>query len=132
MRRVRQRPRRSSADAAARFTVPGSGSRFSVPGSRFRLQVPVAGGPWFTFMARSVSIVSTGKARDLDNRLWRLRRRGDSIDATLDRTRDRWRLTFTRKGRQLAYWEFETRSQAIDVARAQLCELERAGWTEHW
>lgn len=67
-----------------------------------------------------------------ETRLWRVRRRGEWIDATLGRVRDKWQVTFTRKGRQLADCEFDTRTQALDAAQARLRELERAGWTEHW
>lgn len=65
-------------------------------------------------------------------RLWRVRRRGEWIDATLGQSRDKWRVTFTHKGRLLADWEYDTRSRALEAARARLRELERAGWTEHW
>jgi hypothetical protein len=68
----------------------------------------------------------------LDHRLWRVRRRGEWIDATLERIDSGWRVTFTRKGRVLAAWEFETRDQAREAARTRLHEFERAGWTEHW
>ena len=70
--------------------------------------------------------------RILDSRIWRVRRRGQWIDATLDQSGQRWRLTFTLKGRVLAAWEFDTQRQARDAARTRLRELERAGWTEHW
>jgi hypothetical protein len=69
---------------------------------------------------------------DLESPLWRVRRRGDWIDATLSQSRDKWRLAFTRKGRLLADWEFDTRLLALDAARARLQELERVGWTRHW
>ncbi len=68
----------------------------------------------------------------LDNRIWRVRRRGEWIDASLEAIGAKWRVTFTRKGRQLASWEFGTRESAVDAARARLREFERAGWTEHW
>jgi hypothetical protein len=68
----------------------------------------------------------------LDNRLWRVRQRGQWIDATLARIAGGWRLTLTRKGRVLATWQFETRADATKAASARLREFERAGWTEHW
>ena len=70
--------------------------------------------------------------RILDSRIWRVRRRGQWIDATLDHSGQRWRVTFTLKGRVLAAWEFDTQHQARDAARTRLREFERAGWTEHW
>ena len=42
----------------------------------------------------------------LGNRLWRVRRRGQWIDATLGQLGEGWRLTFTRKGRVLGALEF--------------------------
>jgi hypothetical protein len=68
----------------------------------------------------------------LDSRIWRVRRRGQWIDATLARLGGRWRVTFTRKGRTLATFEFDTRAHALEAARQRLREFERAGWTEHW
>jgi hypothetical protein len=71
-------------------------------------------------------------ARHLDGRIWRVRRRGDWIDASLAKRGAMWRLAYTRKGRRLAEWNFDSREQAVDAARAKLREFERAGWTEHW
>lgn len=68
----------------------------------------------------------------LDNRLWRARRRGQLIDATLARTGDGWRVTFTRNSRPLFESEFDTREQATNAAEERLRELERAGWAQHW
>ncbi len=67
-----------------------------------------------------------------DSRIWRVRQRGQWIDATLRRLDEGWRLTFTRKGRTLATLDFDTRARALDAARKRLREFERAGWTEHW
>lgn len=69
---------------------------------------------------------------ELGTRVWRVRRRGDWIDASLERSAAGWQLRLTRKGRQLGAWEFETRAQAKDAARARLREFERTGWIEHW
>ena len=68
----------------------------------------------------------------LDSRIWRVRRRGDWIDASLTRSGAAWQLTFTRKRRLLAEWAFDTQEQARASARTRLREFERAGWTEHW
>ena len=67
-----------------------------------------------------------------DTRLWRVRRRGDWIDAVLEPDGDRWRLTFKRKGRVLVASPFDSRDTALDAARTRLREFERAGWLEHW
>jgi hypothetical protein len=74
----------------------------------------------------------SANGRDLDTRLWRVRRRGDWIDASVDRRGTGWRLRFIRRGRMLAEWEFKTRAEALSAARGRLREFERAGWTEHW
>jgi len=71
-------------------------------------------------------------ARHLESRIWRVRRRGDWIDASLAKRGTTWRLAYTRKGRLLAEWDFDSRAQAVDAARTKLREFERAGWTEHW
>jgi hypothetical protein len=64
--------------------------------------------------------------------MWRVRRRGEWLDATLAAVDNRWRVTFTLKGRALVTWEFETRDQAKAAAEGRLREFERAGWNEHW
>lgn len=68
----------------------------------------------------------------LDSRIWRVRRRGDWIDASVTKRAGGWRLHYTRKGRLLGESLFDSRQQAVDAARAKLREFERAGWTEHW
>ena len=73
-----------------------------------------------------------GESEVLDHRLWRVRRRGQLIDAILAKTGDGWRVTFTRNSRPLFESAFETREQATSAAEERLRELERAGWTEHW
>jgi hypothetical protein len=70
--------------------------------------------------------------RILDSRIWRVRRRGQWIDATLAQTAGGWGVTFTRNGRPLATLEFDTREEAVAAATARRREFERAGWTEHW
>jgi hypothetical protein len=90
------------------------------------------------YYAADVTKLTTGRTRrtivnrNSISRIWRVRRRGQWIDATLDRSGQRWRVTFALKGRVLAAMDFDTRSQATDAARARLREFERAGWTEHW
>jgi hypothetical protein len=71
-------------------------------------------------------------AQPLGGRLWRIRWRGQWIDATLGPLDDRWRLTLTRKGRVLAALEFEKRAEALQAAAERRRDFERAGWTEHW
>jgi hypothetical protein len=70
--------------------------------------------------------------RDLDHRLWRVRRRHDSIEAYLRPTAAGWSLQFSRNGRLIVTRVFETRDEAVTVADARLNEFERVGWNEHW
>jgi hypothetical protein len=69
---------------------------------------------------------------DLDRRLWRVRRRGDWIDATLESSASGWTLHYSRNGRMLVTREFPTREQATRAAATQLREFQRVGWNEHW
>ena len=71
-------------------------------------------------------------SRDLDQRLWRVRRRHDSIEAYLRPTASNWSLQFLRNGRAMFVLTFSSREEAADVATARLHELRRAGWNEHW
>jgi hypothetical protein len=71
-------------------------------------------------------------SRDFDNRIWRIRKRGDWIDASLKRGGGGWQLRFSRRGRLIAAWDFDTREDALSAGRLRLREFERAGWTEHW
>ena len=71
-------------------------------------------------------------AGDLDQRLWRLRRRHDSIDASLRRSMSGWTLQLSRNGRVIFTQDFSNREEGAGVADARLQELRRAGWNEHW
>ena len=68
----------------------------------------------------------------LDTRLWRVRRRGEWIDAALEPQGSGWCLRYSRRGGLLVASFFATRDQALDAARIRLREFERVGWTEHW
>jgi len=70
--------------------------------------------------------------RDLDQRIWRVRRRHDSIEAYLRPAGADWSLQFLRNGRVLFVLAFSSREDAAAVAAARLEELQRAGWSEHW
>ena len=69
---------------------------------------------------------------DLNDRLWRLRRRHDHIDAIIRRRGALWELTFLRNDRLMLTRHY-TR---LDLARAEadrrLRDLQRAGWNTHW
>jgi hypothetical protein len=66
------------------------------------------------------------------SRVWRVRRRGDAIDASLRQIRAVWQLQLTRKGKVIGEWEFDTRGEAITAATLRRQAFERAGWTHHW
>ncbi len=69
---------------------------------------------------------------DLRDRLWRVRKRHDHIDAQLREMSGGWTLQFARNDRPLIVWEFPTEPEARCEAERKLKELERAGWTSHW
>jgi hypothetical protein len=73
-----------------------------------------------------------GVDADLQDRLWRLRKRHDHIDAILREVAGRWRLQFARNDRPLIVWDFASERDARDEAERKLKELERAGWNSHW
>jgi hypothetical protein len=70
--------------------------------------------------------------RDLDHRLWRVRRRHDSIEAYLRPGQSGWSLQFARNGRVLITRSFHTRREAMTAADKRRKEFERVGWNEHW
>ena len=65
-------------------------------------------------------------------RLWRVRRRLDRIDAVLEPSGRGWSLQYFRNGRRLLSWPYRTAGPARAAAAAKLRELQRAGWTSHW
>jgi hypothetical protein len=69
---------------------------------------------------------------DLTDRLWRLRRRHDHIDAVLRRRGSHWELQFLRNDRVLVTRYYARRDVAYTEASARLAELQRAGWSTHW
>jgi hypothetical protein len=69
---------------------------------------------------------------DVTERLWRVRRRHDHIDAILRVRGRRWDLQFVRNDRVLLTRSHATERQARREADARLGELHRAGWNVHW
>ena len=63
------------------------------------------------------------------SRLWRLRKRQQSIDAIL---RDDVTLEFVMNGKRVTARHCASRAQAIKAATEKRKELERAGWATHW
>ena len=66
------------------------------------------------------------------DRLWRVRRRHDHIDAELREDSSGWQLEFLRNDRLLVRWQFGDPSEARLEADRRLKELQRAGWVLHW
>ena len=69
---------------------------------------------------------------DLADRLWRLRRRHDHIDAVLRKRGAQWELRFLRNDRLILTRRYERRDLADAEAGARLRDLQRAGWNTHW
>ena len=65
-------------------------------------------------------------------RLWRVRKRYDHIDAEIRRRGAEWELRILRNGRRLLSWRFPDRDAASAEAALRLRELERSGWHTHW
>jgi len=65
-------------------------------------------------------------------RVWRLRKRQETIDASVGRNDKGVVLEFTMNGRRLTARTYTTRRQAIAAATEKRRELERAGWATHW
>lgn len=72
------------------------------------------------------------KTNDRFERLWRVRRRHDHIDALLRPRASAWDLRFTRNDRVLVTRQFSDREAACADAETRLRELQRAGWNTHW
>jgi len=68
-----------------------------------------------------------------DQRVWRLRKRHQHIDAVISRGGDRRvLLEFVVNGRHVPAGRWATRAQAIAAATERRHDLERAGWSTHW
>jgi hypothetical protein len=68
----------------------------------------------------------------LSERLWRVRKRYDHIDAEIRPRGSEWELRISRNGRRLIVWRFANRDAASGEAALRLRELERSGWQSHW
>jgi hypothetical protein len=65
-------------------------------------------------------------------RLWRVRRRHDHLDAVLSAQGSCWELRFFRNDRLMLARCHERRETACVEADERLRELQRAGWNTHW
>jgi hypothetical protein len=73
-----------------------------------------------------------GISPDWHDRLWRVRKRHDHIDALLRESPPGWQLQYERNDRPLVTFQFETEREARREADRRLRELQRTGWTSHW
>ena len=69
---------------------------------------------------------------DLSQRLWRMRRRHQHIDATLAHAGAHWELAFWRNDRPVLVWRYASADEARAEAEVRRTDLARAGWTSHW
>lgn len=69
---------------------------------------------------------------DLQQRLWRARRRHDHVDAVLRRDGAVWLLQFLHNDRSLLSWSYPDAEPARAEATLRLKALQRAGWNVHW
>ena len=65
-------------------------------------------------------------------RLWRLRKRQQSIDAIVREGADEVTLEFVMNGKRVTARRWPSRAQAVKAATEKRNELERAGWSTHW
>jgi hypothetical protein len=65
-------------------------------------------------------------------RLWRVRKRQQSIDAILREGSAEVTLEFVMNGKRVTARRWPSRAQAVKAATEKLQELERAGWATHW
>ena len=66
-------------------------------------------------------------------RVWRLRKRQQSVDAILHgRTDGGVTLEYVYNGRRITRRVWATRDEAMSAATEKRRELERAGWAMHW
>jgi len=78
------------------------------------------------------------KLAPTSQRLWRVRRRQQSIDAILregsgaDGAGGEVTLEFVMNGKRVTSRRWPSRAQAVTAATDKRKELERAGWATHW
>ncbi len=67
-----------------------------------------------------------------DQRIWRLRKLHQSVDAELCDTADAVEIRFLFNGALSYARRHATRAEALQEAAAKRAELEREGWMFHW
>jgi hypothetical protein len=72
-------------------------------------------------------------AGSTSSRIWRLRKRQQTIDALLHQgANSSVTLEFVLNGRRITARAWPTRREAVKAAVEKRKELERAGWATHW
>jgi hypothetical protein len=67
-----------------------------------------------------------------EQRVWRLRKLHQSVDAELHPVGDEIEIRFLFNGEISYSQRFATRESALDAAAKKRTELEREGWAFHW
>ena len=67
-----------------------------------------------------------------DQRIWRLRKLHQSVDAELHRIGNEIEVRFLFNGELSYSRRCATRELALDMAASKRAELEREGWNFHW
>ena len=65
-------------------------------------------------------------------RLWRVRKRQQSVDAVVRELDGDVTLEFVMNVKRVTARKWPSRAQAVKAATEKLKELERAGWATHW
>ena len=65
-------------------------------------------------------------------RLWRVRKRQQSVDAFVREVEGDVTLEFVMNGKRVTARRWPSRAQAVKAATEKRKELERAGWATHW
>jgi hypothetical protein len=68
----------------------------------------------------------------VNQRLWRLRKRQQSIDAIVREDDNDVTLEFVMNGKRVTARRWPSHAQAVKAASEKRAELERAGWATHW
>ena len=68
----------------------------------------------------------------MTSKLWRVRKRQQSIDAFVREGKGDVTLEFVMNGKRVTARKWPSRAQAIKAATEKRKELERAGWATHW
>ena len=68
----------------------------------------------------------------MTSKLWRVRKRQQTIDAIVREGAGDVTLEFVMNGRRITARKWPSLAHAVKAATEKLKELERAGWATHW